>query len=154
VSLSSEIKIGKESFVFLLPMASNDENKPFDLAKSSFSFIEDTFPLGSERESHSCNIVLSKSQDSADTIVQTSIDPSDSSCENKLELTSINSLPDYKIYPHVKPPYSYSRLIAEAILMAPDRKLTLHGIYNYIREIYPYFRYTDGGWQVCYDRYM
>ena len=47
-----------------------------------------------------------------------------------------------------KPPYSYAQLIVQAITMAPDKQLTLNGIYTHIPKIYPYYRTADKGWQV------
>ncbi|GMR37114.1 hypothetical protein PMAYCL1PPCAC_07309, partial [Pristionchus mayeri] len=52
---------------------------------------------------------------------------------------------------HEKPPYSYVALIAQAIMDAPDKKLTLSQIYQYIDAHYPYYREADPkrrqGWQ-------
>uniref|UniRef100_A0A671STI7 Forkhead box protein K1-like n=1 Tax=Sinocyclocheilus anshuiensis TaxID=1608454 RepID=A0A671STI7_9TELE len=39
-----------------------------------------------------------------------------------------------------KPPYSYAQLIVQAISSAPDRQLTLSGIYAHITKHYPYYR--------------
>lgn len=46
-----------------------------------------------------------------------------------------------------KPPLSYACLIAEAINSTEDKRLTLSGIYKYLADKYPYFRYTKSGWQ-------
>ncbi|XP_025421672.1 forkhead box protein K2-like isoform X2 [Sipha flava] len=46
-----------------------------------------------------------------------------------------------------KPPYSYAQLIVQAVASAPDRQLTLSGIYSYITKNYPYYRFVDKGWQ-------
>lgn len=48
-----------------------------------------------------------------------------------------------------KPPYSYAQLIVQAISSAPDKQLTLSGIYAYITKNSPYYRTADKGWQVC-----
>lgn len=41
-----------------------------------------------------------------------------------------------------KPPYSYAQLIVQAVASAPDKQLTLSGIYSYITKNYPYYRYV------------
>lgn len=46
-----------------------------------------------------------------------------------------------------KPPFSYAQLIVQAIASAPDKQLTLSGIYSYITKHYPYYRTADKGWQ-------
>ncbi|XP_052845712.1 probable serine/threonine-protein kinase tsuA isoform X2 [Drosophila gunungcola] len=47
-----------------------------------------------------------------------------------------------------KPPYSYAQLIVQAISAAPDKQLTLSGIYSFIVKHYPYYRKeTNKGWQ-------
>uniref|UniRef100_A0A3Q3JXY8 Forkhead box K1 n=1 Tax=Monopterus albus TaxID=43700 RepID=A0A3Q3JXY8_MONAL len=46
-----------------------------------------------------------------------------------------------------KPPYSYAQLIVQAISSAPDKQLTLSGIYAYITKHYPYYRTAEKGWQ-------
>ncbi len=47
-----------------------------------------------------------------------------------------------------KPPYSYAQLIVQAISSAPDKQLTLSGIYAHITKHYPYYRTADKGWLV------
>lgn len=46
-----------------------------------------------------------------------------------------------------KPPYSYAQLIVQAIASAPDKQLTLSGIYSFITKTYPYYRSAEKGWQ-------
>ncbi|XP_078417015.1 forkhead box protein I2 [Cetorhinus maximus] len=47
----------------------------------------------------------------------------------------------------VRPPYSYSALIAMAIQNAPDKKLTLSQIYQYVAENFPFYKKSKAGWQ-------
>lgn len=54
---------------------------------------------------------------------------------------------DTSVRDESKPPYSYAQLIVQAITSAPDRQLTLSGIYTYITKNYPYYRNADKGWQ-------
>ncbi|KAM7534194.1 hypothetical protein Aperf_G00000117531 [Anoplocephala perfoliata] len=46
-----------------------------------------------------------------------------------------------------KPPYSYAQLIVQAIVSAPNRRLTLSDIYNYISTQFPYYKPSQKGWQ-------
>ena len=47
----------------------------------------------------------------------------------------------------IKPPISYSFLIAEAIYSTMNKRSTLSGIYNYVLDKYPYYRTARPGWQ-------
>ncbi|KAL0994701.1 hypothetical protein UPYG_G00126000 [Umbra pygmaea] len=47
----------------------------------------------------------------------------------------------------VRPPYSYSALIAMAIHGAQDRRLTLNQIYQYVADNFPFYNKSKAGWQ-------
>ncbi|XP_054611707.1 forkhead box protein I3a [Dunckerocampus dactyliophorus] len=46
-----------------------------------------------------------------------------------------------------RPPYSYSALIAMAIQSAPEQRLTLSQIYQYVSENFPFYSRNKAGWQ-------
>ncbi|XP_034771171.2 forkhead box protein A2-like [Acipenser ruthenus] len=50
-------------------------------------------------------------------------------------------------YSHAKPPYSYISLISMAIQQAPGKVMTLNEIYQWIRDLFPYYRQNQQRWQ-------
>jgi len=67
---------------------------------------------------------------------------------NPSSSTSSNSNSTSRKKSHlVKPPYSYIALITMSILQAPDKKLTLSGICDFIRSKFPYYKEKYPMWQ-------
>ncbi|XP_077297226.1 fork head box protein [Arctopsyche grandis] len=50
-------------------------------------------------------------------------------------------------YTHAKPPYSYISLITMAIQNNPQRMLTLSEIYQFIMDLFPFYRQNQQRWQ-------
>jgi forkhead protein FKH len=51
---------------------------------------------------------------------------------------------------HIKPMYTYSQLITQALLESPDEEKTLSDIYIFLKKKYAFFRHAENekGWQV------
>lgn len=52
-----------------------------------------------------------------------------------------------------KPPYSYASLIRLAISNAPNGKMTLSEIYQFIIHTFPYYRDAGTGWKVIFFKF-
>ena len=52
-----------------------------------------------------------------------------------------------------KPPYSYAALISRALRECEGGKLTLSGIYEWIKDQFPYYRTAEAAWQVPSSTY-
>ncbi|XP_034436570.1 hepatocyte nuclear factor 3-beta-like isoform X1 [Hippoglossus hippoglossus] len=55
--------------------------------------------------------------------------------------------PYRRSYTHAKPPYSYISLITMAIQQAAAKRLTLNEIYQWITDLFPFYRQNQQRWQ-------
>ncbi|XP_042329542.1 forkhead box protein I3 [Sceloporus undulatus] len=73
--------------------------------------------------------------------------PAASSPGSELGWLSLAAASQEELLRLVRPPYSYSALIAMAIQSAPERKLTLSHIYQYVAHHFPFYKRSKAGWQ-------
>ncbi|XP_057715917.1 forkhead box protein I2 [Corythoichthys intestinalis] len=73
--------------------------------------------------------------------------PSYSSAFGGPELGWLSAAGQEELLKLVRPPYSYSALIAMAIQNARDKKLTLSQIYQYVADNFPFYKKSKAGWQ-------
>ena len=52
-----------------------------------------------------------------------------------------------RAYTHAKPPYSYISLITMAIQSAPSKMMTLSEVYQWIMDLFPFYRANQQRWQ-------
>lgn len=82
-----------------------------------------------------------------DVVTTTDSDPPLSSSGTEATDTSGSNGTDTRRNKPVKPPYSYIALITMSILQAPDKKLTLSGICDFIMNRFPYYKEKFPVWQ-------
>merc|ERR1719195_127690 len=60
--------------------------------------------------------------------------------------SAIDSKNYRRSYTHAKPPYSYISMISMAINSAPNKQMTLSEIYEFIMDLFPYYRENKSRW--------
>ncbi|XP_069991698.1 forkhead box protein K2 isoform X16 [Penaeus vannamei] len=114
-----------------------------NLVQAAYAAMEDKVTVSTTHEENQMNLSVS-SQNYHHNGIQASI-ADDSYFTSPHPPDQPHSPPGAK--DDSKPPYSYAQLIVQAISSAPDKQLTLSGIYSYITKHYPYYRTADKGWQ-------
>lgn len=72
----------------------------------------------------------------------------DNASPNSLNRARVEKPTTYRrSYTHAKPPYSYISLITMAIQNNPTRMLTLSEIYQFIMDLFPFYRQNQQRWQ-------
>ncbi|RDW89505.1 hypothetical protein BP6252_01537 [Coleophoma cylindrospora] len=77
---------------------------------------------------------------------QVKMEESAQSREQPLEIPEPDQFPELHD-DGTKPGHSYAQLIGMSILRAPNRRLTLSQIYNWISTTYSYYQASEAGWQ-------
>ena len=67
--------------------------------------------------------------------------------ESDFVLPNPEDMPEITFTGNTKPPYSYASLIGMALLRAPDRRLTLAEIYQWISDHFKFYKKGEVGWQ-------
>ena len=79
---------------------------------------------------------------------QGTVCPASSNSKNKTSDLSWLSLQNQaELFKLVRPPYSYSALIAMSIQNSPEKRLTLAQIYQYVADNFPFYKRSKAGWQ-------
>lgn len=71
----------------------------------------------------------------------------DTSPSTALQRAVRTEKPYRRSYTHAKPPYSYISLITMAIQNSPSKMLTLSEIYQFIMDLFPFYRQNQQRWQ-------
>jgi len=129
VILRTLIQVGEKWFYFLLPVSTTQQG-----------------PLGDQNRRYSAHSHAGNRGTTREGSPQATVPNSPASSRGGSP--GDGDVPDYRIYPDIKPPYSYASLIAQAVNSSIEKRLSLSSIYQYITDNYPYYRTAQNGWQV------
>lgn len=150
----TEIRIGEVAFSFLLPRTEgDDEAQGMDPSADAETGLQDGVQGTFNERMQDVNGVMAidPTFDSnfpdmeavAKSIGLTTEQPPTSQPHTSAHDHSVAAAAQYTASAannkDAKPPFTYASLIAQAVNTAPDRKVTLNGIYDYIQGNYPYY---------------
>ena len=136
--------------------AMDEEGEPLEDPLSSSCFAElrlDKGPVEFEEDDELTSLTWLQDNDLLKNVAGSEELAEDDLKEN----SDIKPDPTYQLPPHVpynpqkhihtKPPYSFSCLIFMAVEDAPQKKLPVKDIYNWILTHFPYFQNAPTGWK-------
>ncbi|XP_045466795.1 protein fork head [Harmonia axyridis] len=102
--------------------------------------------IGSPTQYMSSGPTAMPSYGSVGSLGRTDLGEGDTSPNSALQRARTDK-PYRRSYTHAKPPYSYISLITMAIQNSPQKMLTLAEIYQFIMDLFPFYRQNQQRWQ-------
>ena len=123
-----EVVGGASAFYFLLPLETTMSLQPGGNGEQQYDAFQDDRKQRNGSKKRSLSIAPRRRKSVRELSEQ-----------DKADIARANAIG--------KPNKSYAALIAEAIDLCPEKRLTLSAIYSHLTDNYEYFRYAKNGWQ-------